>query len=90
MLVLTRRRDEAIMIGDSIEITVLRVGHDGVRIGIRAPQDIAVHRREIYEQIRAQNRAAARALGSAQSLADRVRQLTGPSDAHATCPSNHR
>jgi len=59
MLVFTRRRDEAIMIGDSIEVRVLRVGRDGVRLGVTAPAAVAVHRREVYEQIRDENRAAA-------------------------------
>ena len=44
MLVFTRRRQEAIRIGDRIEVRVLRVGRDGVRIGITAPPDVPVHR----------------------------------------------
>jgi carbon storage regulator len=58
MLVFTRRRDEAIMIAEGIEVRVLRVGRDGVRLGIVAPPEVRVHRREIYDQIRAANRAA--------------------------------
>jgi carbon storage regulator len=58
MLVFTRRRDEAIMIAEGIEVRVLRVGRDGVRLGIIAPPEVRVHRREIYDQIRAANRAA--------------------------------
>ena len=58
MLVFTRRRHEAIRIGDRIEIRILRVGRDGVRIGITTPPDIPVHREEVYEEIRAANRAA--------------------------------
>ena len=64
MLVFTRRRGEAIVIGDGIEIHVLRVGRDGVRIGVRAPEDVPVHRQEIYDQICAANRAAATADGT--------------------------
>ena len=59
MLVFTRRRGEAIMIGDGIEIHVLRVGRDGVRIGVVAPTTLPVHRHEIHAQICAANRAAA-------------------------------
>ena len=59
MLVFTRRRGEAIVIGDGIEIHVLRVGRDGVRIGVVAPDAVPVHRQEIYEQICAANVAAA-------------------------------
>ena len=58
MLVFTRRRDEAIMIGEGIEVRVLRVGKDGVRLGIVAPADVRVHRREIYDQIREANQSA--------------------------------
>jgi len=59
VLVFTRKRDQAIVIGDGIEIRVLRVGRDGVRIGVTAPPAVAVHRQEIYDQIRAANVAAA-------------------------------
>jgi carbon storage regulator len=58
MLVFTRRKQEAIMIGDGVEVRVLRVGKDGVRLGIVAPQEVRVHRREVYDQIRAANQSA--------------------------------
>ena len=58
MLVFTRRRDEAIMIGEGIEVRVLRVGREGVRLGIVAPPEVRVHRREIYDQIREANQSA--------------------------------
>ena len=80
MLIITRRRDETIMIGDQIQVTVLRVGKDAVRIGIEAPAEVAVHRREIYDQIRAENRAAALATPRAVTLAERVRQWTATAD----------
>jgi carbon storage regulator len=59
VLVFTRRRGEAIIIGDGIEVHVLRVGRDGVRIGVKAPSTVPVHRQEIHAQICAANRAAA-------------------------------
>ncbi len=59
MLVFTRRRDEAIVIGDGIEVRVLRTGKDAVRIGVTAPHDVPVHRREIYDAVRAANQSAA-------------------------------
>ena len=59
MLVFTRRRGEAIIIGDGIEIRVLRVGRDGVRLGVVAPPALPVHRHEIHAQIVEANRAAA-------------------------------
>jgi cytosine/creatinine deaminase len=59
MLVLSRRRNEAIMIGDDVEVTVVDMRGDKVRIGIRAPVSISVHRKEVYESIRDENRRAA-------------------------------
>jgi carbon storage regulator len=59
VLVITRKRDQAIVIGDGIEIRILRVGRDGVRVGITAPANVPVHRHEVYEQIRAANAIAA-------------------------------
>jgi carbon storage regulator len=58
MLVLSRQRDQTIMIGDDIEITVVDIRGDKVRLGINAPQSIAVHRKEVYEAIKRENRAA--------------------------------
>ena len=51
MLVLSRQRDESIMIGDDVEITIVDVRGDKVRLGINAPKNIPVHRREIYDAI---------------------------------------
>jgi cytosine/creatinine deaminase len=59
MLVLTRQRDDSIMIGDDIEVRVVDIRGDKVRIGITAPKSVSVHRREIYDQIRQENLAAA-------------------------------
>lgn len=64
MLVLSRLRDEAIMIGDDIEITIVDIRGDKVRLGISAPTRIAVHRKEVYEAIRTENSNAARAAGT--------------------------
>ncbi|MFG0328747.1 MAG: carbon storage regulator CsrA [Phycisphaerales bacterium] len=60
MLVLSRQRDETIMIGDEIEITVVDIRGDKVRLGINAPTRIAVHRKEVYEAIRRENEQASR------------------------------
>jgi carbon storage regulator len=51
MLVLSRQKDESIIIGDDIEITIVDVRGDKVRLGITAPKNITVHRREVYEAI---------------------------------------
>jgi|SRR5690606_26099628 carbon storage regulator len=60
MLVLSRQRDETIMIGDEIEITVVDIRGDKVRLGITAPTRIAVHRKEVYEAIKRENQQASR------------------------------
>src|SRR5689334_8406422 len=60
MLVLSRQRDQTIMIGDEIEITVVDIRGDKVRLGITAPTRIAVHRKEVYEAIRSENEEAPR------------------------------
>ena len=60
MLVLSRQRDETIMIGDDIEITVVDIRGDKVRLGITAPSKVAVHRKEVYEAIKRENEQASR------------------------------
>jgi carbon storage regulator len=60
MLVLSRQRDETIMIGDEIELTIVDIRGDKVRIGIKAPSSVAVHRKEVYEAIKRENEQAAR------------------------------
>jgi carbon storage regulator len=60
MLVLSRQRDETIMIGDEIEISIVDIRGDKVRLGINAPTRIAVHRKEVYEAIRRENTQAAK------------------------------
>ncbi|MEM6554225.1 MAG: carbon storage regulator CsrA [Planctomycetota bacterium] len=59
MLVLSRQRDETIMIGDEVEITVVDIRGDKVRLGINAPRTIQVHRKEVYEAIQRENADAA-------------------------------
>lgn len=70
MLVLSRQRDETIMIGDEVEITVVDIRGDKVRLGITAPARVAVHRKEVYEAIQAENRHAA---GSADPAITTIR-----------------
>ena len=77
MLVFTRKVNEAIMVGDGIEIRVLRVGRDGVRIGVTAPAEVVVHRREIYETVRVANASAASSdADPVKKLAERLRLRT--------------
>lgn len=58
MLVLSRHRDESIMIGDDVVVTIVDIRGDKVRLGIDAPKDIPVHRQEVYDAIQRENRKA--------------------------------
>jgi len=77
MLVLTRKVDECVMIGDDVEIMVVGVDGDQVKIGIEAPRDIPIHRKEVYEEIQQENIAAAQGEGrpedATQSVADFIK-----------------
>ncbi len=64
MLVLSRQKDESIMIGDDVEITIVDVRGDKVRLGITAPRSIAVHRREVYEAIQREKAEKAEKAGT--------------------------
>ena len=60
MLVLSRQRDESIIIGDNIVVTVVDVRGDKVRLGIEAPREVSVYRREVYEAIQRENQQASK------------------------------
>lgn len=59
MLVLSRHRDESIIIGDNIVVTIVDIRGDKVRLGIEAPKEVPVHRQEVYEAIQRENAKAA-------------------------------
>ena len=59
MLILTRRVNETVMIGDDVTVTVLSINHNQVRLGVNAPRNVPVHREEIYEKIRLQGEPVA-------------------------------
>ncbi|MDI6785649.1 MAG: carbon storage regulator CsrA [bacterium] len=61
MLVLARKRDQSIMIGDDVEIVIVDIYGDQVKLGVNAPRHIAVHRREVYEEVQKENIRAAEA-----------------------------
>ena len=69
MLILARRIGESIMIGDHVEISVVDIKGDQVKLGIQAPAQVKVYRREVYAAIQEENRAAAAAPGTLPSLA---------------------
>lgn len=58
MLVLSRKKGESIMIGDQIELVILGVEGDSIRVGINAPRHVSVYRKEVYESIKATNQEA--------------------------------
>ena len=58
MLALTRKKGEALVINNNIEITVLEIRGDQIKIGISAPKDVPVYRKEVYSQIQQENQAA--------------------------------
>lgn len=58
MLALTRKKGDSIMISDNVEIIVLEVQGDQVKLGINAPRSVTIHRKEIYEQIQEENKVA--------------------------------
>ena len=59
MLVLTRKKDQSIIINENVEITILEVQGDQVKIGIDAPREITIHRKEVFMQIAEENKKAA-------------------------------
>lgn len=68
MLILSRRKGETIIIGDNIEISIIDVQGDTVKLGINAPRSLSVHRKEIYDEIQAANREALQNLPTAEQL----------------------
>lgn len=73
MLVITRKPDQSLVIGGEIEVIVLGITKDGVRLGIKAPRTVQVHRREVFEAIAEENRAAAEAKAQVQDAAALLR-----------------
>ena len=77
MLVLSRYRDEVICIDDDIRITVVDIRGGGVRIGIEAPTDVAIHRKEVYDRIKNANIPVTKTVGSTNSMT-KTRPIVAP------------
>lgn len=78
MLVLSRQRDEVIMIGDDVEITIVDIRGEKVRLGINAPPHIPVHRKEVYDAIKREQAAETGQPGQVPSLAKRHKHPPSP------------
>lgn len=76
MLVITRKTDQSIVIDGNIEIVVVGITKDGVRLGVKAPKEVQVHRREVFDAIAEANRAAAAARPAVQDAAALLRSQT--------------
>lgn len=72
MLILSRRIDESIIIGDNIEVKIVEVKGEYVKLGINAPKEIPVHRREIYEAIQRENKKSADSSGTKKEDLDKM------------------
>jgi carbon storage regulator len=79
MLVLTRKKDQALVIGDDIEITVLDIQGDQIRLGVEAPKNVKIFRKELYLEILEENKNAAKPAARVQnSDIKNILQLTKP------------
>lgn len=74
MLVLSRKRGEALLIGENVVVKVLGVEGEVVKLGIEAPREVAIYRQEVYQQIRESNREAAQSRWHAGELLDQWRE----------------
>ncbi len=80
MLVLTRKSNQSIMIGDDIEVSVLAIVGEKVRIGIQAPRDVPVFRKEVYLEIQDEHAEAAKQGDVVEQVDAALQSLTEPAD----------
>ncbi|MCL2008003.1 MAG: carbon storage regulator CsrA [Treponema sp.] len=76
MLILSRKTNEKIMIGDDISVSIIEIRGDQVRIGVEAPKKIKVFRQEVYDAIRAENEAAAKSAAILPAIELGVREAS--------------
>ncbi|MDH8678583.1 carbon storage regulator CsrA [Fusibacter bizertensis] len=74
MLILTRKKDESIIIDGNIEIQIIAIEEGKVKIGINAPKEIEIHRSEVFDKILEANKAAVNSTGSIKVLSDRMKK----------------
>ncbi len=75
MLVLTRKRGQSLMIGQDVEISVIEISGDQVRLGINAPKSVTIHRKEVFDDICQENKAAAHVSFNSQELRKAMENL---------------
>jgi carbon storage regulator len=90
VLVLTRKSNQSIMIGDEIEVSVLSIMGEKVRIGIQAPRDIPVFRKEVYLEIQQERAKEMAGTNVRQEVDQALRKLRGPPPPRALSPSRCR
>jgi len=78
MLVLSRKMGESIIVGDNIEISIVDIQGDNIRIGINAPKSIKIFRKEVYEEIQAENRRAAENLDNMKTELQKMKEYKAP------------
>ncbi len=76
MLILSRKKDESIIIGENIEIQVMEIEDGKVKIGIKAPKSVSIHRSEVYERIQSENREAKDSIKSFETFAQKIKENT--------------
>jgi len=84
MLVVTRKKDEKLIIGNEIEIQVLRIGRDNVRLGIKAPSHISIYRYEIYEAIKKENISATQSQIPDKETMDALTKVLSPETSNSS------
>lgn len=87
MLVLSRRPQQSLLIGHDVVVTVLEVNGDTVRIGIKAPADVDIHREEIYRDLQQANQDSTAKPGSAAALAKRIKGAKHEGAKHEARPA---
>tara|TARA_B100000614_G_scaffold235753_1_gene232840 strand:- start:97 stop:384 length:288 start_codon:yes stop_codon:yes gene_type:complete len=88
MLVLTRRLDESIIIGGNIEVKVLRISGNQVHLGIKAPKEIALYRKEVFEKVVSENKRATEGSAATQDMLGELgRMLAKPKQASSEKPA---